>query len=181
MTSAQRPASVRAICWAWVVFAFLLFFFSIILLNLAGYLLWGSLVGWFLLFFGLVLLGIAAVGATSSVHFLQREAWSRTVLEWLSWLLLGIVLALALVLNSVGLTAPAPYVAGFSLVVNVTTLVFSALLVVILAGLRSETVRAAMVRPGSDKSDAADGSDESDRSDQSDTSDPSDSIEIPPI
>jgi hypothetical protein len=83
----------------------------------------------------------------------EKAAWSRTVLEWLTWILLGIAFVLALLLNLVGLTAPAPYVAGFSLAVNVTTLIVSVLLVGILAGLRSDTVRAAMVQQESDKSD----------------------------
>lgn len=116
--------------------------------------LWGSLVGWFLLLVGVVLVGVAAAGDVAAVNFLvEKAAWSGTVLEWLTRILLAIVLAFAVLRNLVGLTAPAPYVAGFSLAVNVTTLIVSALLVGILAGLRSDTVRAAMVQQESDKSD----------------------------
>lgn len=154
MSPPQRSTSVTVIGWAWAVFAVLFFCFSIILLEGAADLLWGSLVGWFLLLVGVVLAGVATAGGVATMSFLvEKAAWSRTVLEWLTWILLGIAFVLALLLNLAGLTAPAPYVAGFSLAVNVTTLIVSVLLVGILAGLRSDTVRAAMVQQESDKSD----------------------------
>ncbi|MFO7973274.1 MAG: hypothetical protein R6V12_01415 [Candidatus Hydrogenedentota bacterium] len=115
--------------------------------------------GWFLKLGFFVLVGVAGAGLASAPHFLEMEAWSRPVLESLTWVVLVFVLALALLLNVMVFGAQDAVIAQFSLVLNLITLFSAAPLGLMIVHLRSETVRAAMVQPWSDKSDGSDRSD----------------------